>query len=264
MTLAAPVRERQARLKDHDRIVAHMVRALRGAPRHTEPFCHYYVEGFFPDDFYRELLARLPDPRAYAPTNINRWVAADGSSTRDHLQLPSERLRRLDPDAAEFWEGLTAVLSAPELKAMTFEILSPDLERRFRMSASQVQDLPTANKVQLFRELQNYEIEPHPDSKMKYVTTHIYLPRDNAQEDLGTSLYEQVGPLQRLMGRERFREVKRFPFRPNSSYGFVVIKTAGRTSWHGREAIGPGQGVRNSLMNNFMNPAFNRDKEEYS
>jgi hypothetical protein len=50
----------------------------------------------------------------------------------------------------------------------------------------------------------------------------------------------------------RFQKVKQFPFLPNSGYAFAVSNSLSRKSWHGRESIPPGSGVRNSLLNIFF------------
>jgi hypothetical protein len=57
----------------------------------------------------------------------------------------------------------------------------------------------------------------------------------------------------------RFQKVKQFPFAPNSGYAFVVSNSLRRKSWHGREVLPPGAGVRNSLLNLY----FATNEREY-
>jgi hypothetical protein len=59
-----------------------------------------------------------------------------------------------------------------------------------------------------------------------------------------------LGPWQ-----NRFAKVKQFAFRPNSGYAFVVNNTFTRKSWHGRERLRDGAGVRNTLLNTFYEEA---------
>ena len=58
-----------------------------------------------------------------------------------------------------------------------------------------------------------------------------------------------------LAGESRFgfdfEKVKQFPFKANSAYAFVVNNTIGKRSWHGREKLPSGAGVRNTLLNTF-------------
>lgn len=107
----------------------------------------------------------------------------------------------------------------------------------------------------LYRETAGYEIAPHTDTRKKVVTMHLYLPADCSQLGLGTALYRRkllalpFGPW-----RHRFAECKRFAFRPNSGYAFVVNNTLTRKSWHGREKLPADAGVRNSLNTTFYQP----------
>jgi hypothetical protein len=259
----AALEEISDRLVDHDRVVQHMISAIRNSDHHTEPFSHFYAEELFPPALYAEILRRFPSPDAYAPVNLKRWSTADGKSTRDNLFLTRSALGRLDPADASFWLGVTSAITAPELKSAIFEVLAPDLERRFKVPRDRVASIPSKDKVILFRDLEDYKIEPHPDSKFKYVTVQLYLPKDNSQEDLGTSLYTENSLPRRLLSGQRFQEVKRFPFRPNSVYGFAVIKMGQRTSWHGRELIPGGKGVRNTIIHTYVDPSYDPEKMEY-
>jgi hypothetical protein len=74
-----------------------------------------------------------------------------------------------------------------------------------------------------------------------------YLPRDASHEYLGTSVYVRQPWTKRILG-EGFKEVERFPFRPNSSCAFVVNRLPNKTSWHGRELVGADAGVRNLIL----------------
>ncbi len=251
------------RLVDHDKIVQHMVSAIRNSDHNTEPFCHFYAEGLFPPALYAEILRRLPPPESYRPVNMERWSTADGKSTRDNLFLTRGTVSRLDPADASFWLGVASAITAPELKRAVFDILSPDLERRFKVPKDRVFEIPTQNKVVLLRDLEDYRIEPHPDGKAKYVTVQLYLPRDESQEDLGTSLYTKNSLPRRLLTGQRFKEFKRFPFRPNSVYGFAVIKMGQRTSWHGRELIPGGKGVRNTIIHTYVDSSYDPETMEY-
>ncbi|MGO9944581.1 MAG: hypothetical protein ACLPIC_17705 [Rhodoblastus sp.] len=83
----------------------------------------------------------------------------------------------------------------------------------------------------------------------------IYMPEDDSQRDLGTTLYK-ISP----MGVFHWKsyglvEDKTMPFLPNSGLAFVVIHPRYnllRTSWHGRDAIALDNAKpRFSLLNTF-------------
>ena len=79
------------------------------------------------------------------------------------------------------------------------------------------------------------------------VTAQFYLPTDFSQQDLGTSIYAKV-PIALQPLRGRYRETKRMQFVPNSGYAFAVNDLPERSSFHGRELIKSGSGVRNSIL----------------
>ena len=104
----------------------------------------------------------------------------------------------------------------------------------------------------LYRETEGFEIPAHPDTRKKVVTMHLYFPADLTQIGLGTALYKRRS-LALPVGdwKKRFVKVKQFEFRPNSGYAFVVNNTLTKKSWHGREELPAGSGVRNTLLNTF-------------
>jgi len=106
---------------------------------------------------------------------------------------------------------------------------------------------PAYPNVMLMRDYEAYRIKPHPDGQPRVVTMQIYLPGTDTPDDLGTSLYIKQPLVHRLVGR-RFKEVKRFPFRPNSAYAIAVNDCAARQSYHGRELITASQTTRDSIL----------------
>jgi len=130
------------------------------------------------------------------------------------------------------------------------------LAYRYGVPAAGVPDLVGHSRPTLYRETDGFEIPPHPDTRRKVVTMHLYLPADESQLGLGTALYRRkvlappAGPW-----RWRFERVKQFPFKPNSAYAFAVNNTVRKKSWHGRERLPAGSGVRNTLLNTFYEEA---------
>jgi hypothetical protein len=128
------------------------------------------------------------------------------------------------------------------------------LSRRFQCDEDEVERIVSYTKPSLFRDLEGYEIAPHPDGRAKIVTMQLYLPVDRSQIHLGTAVYKRR--FKSLAGlyswHGRFEKVKQFPFLPNSGYAFAVSNSLGHKSWHGREEVPAGSGVRRSLLNIFF------------
>jgi hypothetical protein len=105
--------------------------------------------------------------------------------------------------------------------------------------------------ISITRDIADYKLKPHPDGQPRVVTGQFYLPRNGSQHALGTSIYEKARFIDRLSGK-RFREVKRLPFVPNSGYAFAVNDCRQRQSYHGRELIQAGSGVRDSILMSWL------------
>jgi hypothetical protein len=231
-------------------IIRHMVACIDTAKAIETPFGHVYLEDVFPDDVYREILARFPAPEAYDRAADRHYGRS--AQVRSLYKLTRDKLDTMPSEQSQFWRVIAAALTAEEVKRAMFHKLARDLCFRYRVLRSQVGDLPGYARPTLYRETDGFEIPPHPDTRKKVITMHFYLPADDSQLDLGTALYRR-----KLMAwpfgawQNRFEKVKQFPFKPNSAYAFVVNNAVSKKSWHGREQLPPGAGVRNTLLNTY-------------
>jgi hypothetical protein len=159
------------------------------------------------------------------------------------------------------WQGVAAALTDPELRRCLYAKLAPDLILRYGVEEAAVPDLAGYPRPTLYRDVEGFEIPPHPDTLKKVVTMHLYLPADLGQIELGTALYQRKpGPLSKNDWHTSFTLVRQFEFRPNSGYAFVVNDSALRQSWHGRERLPTEVGVRHTLLNTF----YVEPRAEYS
>jgi hypothetical protein len=229
------------------RIVRHWQLKVDAAPLERDPFDHFYVDGIWPDDVYAQILMSFPDKKHYVPINLKQWVRAKGESTRDRISLTNESIGKFEPGLREFWMQIWRALSSEEFKRLIFSKLKGDLALRLDVPEKDVVDCKLLVGAQLTRDTEDYRIKPHPDGYPRAVTMQFYLPSDMSQIDLGTSLYVRQPIMQRLAGN-RFKEVKKMSFRPNSGYAFAVNDRKERCSLHGRELIKAGAGDRNSLL----------------
>jgi hypothetical protein len=240
------------------RSLKHLLERVERTPALDEPFGHIYLENLLPQDIYERVLKSFPDSNLYATANPRHHTKgeAKGYFTRAMFALTPDNLAKLSLAQQHVWQGIAAALTAPELKQAVYAKLARDLSFRYRVQRSEVPDLAGHSRPTLYRETDGFEIPPHPDTRKKIVTMHLYLPADRSQLDLGTALYRRnllawpFGPWQK-----RFVKVKQFSFEPNSAYAFVVNNTLSRKSWHGRERLRDGAGVRNTLLNTFYEEA---------
>lgn len=229
------------------KVIRHLIKTVEATDAEEDPYCHYYAEGVFPKDIYAEVLRRLPAPEYYQPLNLKEWSRPNGESTRDRLFLSEEGLSDLPDRDRTFWLSIARALTSDALKQVIFKKLAKDIALRFKCAEEDVPNIKAFPRAVLMRDTEGYRIKPHPDGTNRIVTMLYYLPRNLSQEDLGTSVYVRQPWTKRLFG-DSFKEVERFPFRPNSSCAFVVNRLRSKTSWHGRELVGPDAGVRNLIL----------------
>ena len=222
-----------------DELVQHLLRALEATNAEDKPFAHCYIQGLFPEDVYAEMVQAFPDPECYEITGVE---------TRTFLELTPDLLEPLGKQQRELWWSVGAALRSREFRQALFRKLQRGLGRRFgaRTDLDSIEAYP---RPALFRDTSGYKIPPHPDTRKKVVTMQIFLPRDDTQMELGTSIYKPTFPLVwALSKRAGLKKVKQFPFAQNSGYAFAVVNRPLHASWHGRDLVET-EGVRHTLIN---------------
>src|SRR5262249_5090283 len=169
----------------YSRVLEHLLRRIDQTPASHRPFSHIYLEEVIPADCYRRLLSHLPPPQLYSHAAERHHGNSEGQYTRTVLPLTRANLAHRPAPQQELWNGIAAALTAPELKCAVFTKLARDLMFRYGLPQSQVGQLPGYARPTLYRETEGFEIPPHPDTRKKVVTMHLYLPADRSQLDLG-------------------------------------------------------------------------------
>lgn len=228
-----------------DELIAHAVASLRAGDHFSLPFPHIVFRDFFPADFYRDMLRKIPTT-GYDPIT--------GTGTRMALRLYGENVDKIDPELREIWAAVATMLTSKEVENAIRDRLRDGLEIRARGDkVAGADQLKLVAKPVVYRDRDGYEIKPHPDTRKKVVTMQLYCPTDASQEALGTTLYR--ASLKGLLhpGSYCLEPVKTIPFLPNTGYAFVVLKayhSLAKMSWHGRPTIETNQ-PRISILNAF-------------
>ncbi|RST86093.1 hypothetical protein EJC49_12400 [Aquibium carbonis] len=231
-----------------EELVGHAVRSVEAAETFSDPFPHIFFRDFFPTDFYARLLEAFPPD--------DRFDRLKGDGTRLALRLYGDHVDRIDNEQRALWSAVSAVLVSERLEAAVRAKLAEGLEiRRRGEKVASVDDLRTIAKPVIYKDVDGYEIKPHPDTRKKVITMQLYCPADESQMDLGTTLYRASAKGLLNPGSYFLEPTKTLPFAPNVGYAFVVLKayhTLTRMSWHGRPKItAPVERPRMSILNTF-------------
>jgi hypothetical protein len=212
-------------------IVDHGEESLLSGAYFDRPYPHLTFEKFFADDVYRRLTTHWPE--------LDRYVDLNGARTRKQFTLYDRTADAGDPERTELWRTVCDALSARPIEAALRERLHRGFEIRARGS-DEDWPIPMFPQPVLYADFDGYAIKPHPDTRRKVLTMLIYMPDDDSQRELGTTVYK-ISPMSVLAWKTYgLVKDKTFPFLPNTGCAFVVISPAHsllHASWHGRAAI---------------------------
>jgi hypothetical protein len=211
----------------------HLLYKVGNAPVNLWPFPHFYIRDVFPADYYAKMQAMLPDPAALRSLPEVRPVPKDAYKERFVITVAPEALEILPEEKREFWNDLRSWLVGGSFARLMLEKFNPQITQRFTGQRIRFYD-----EALLVQDTTNYALGPHSDATRKVITLLFYLPRDESQKHLGTSIYLPKDRNFRCpggphYGREGFERLATMPFLPNSL--FVFLKT--NNSFHGVEPV---------------------------
>jgi len=143
-------------------------------------------------------------------------------------------VRNLSPENRELWEMVGRALCSEPVKQAFVRRLAPGLSRRFGGDFAKVGMYPIPI---LTRDVPGYHIPPHTDTEWKGITVQLFLPKDDANADVGTLLHERR-PDGSLSKRTQMR------FAPNTGYAFAV----GDDTWHSVDPVHHRVKSRDSIL----------------
>ncbi|MEE9313367.1 MAG: hypothetical protein V3V02_01845 [Rhizobiaceae bacterium] len=231
------------------RIVDHWKLVISEAELRTEPYDHFHIDQAFPEDVYEMILENKISSEHFHAFNLKRWKRSDGTSTRDTMFLCEDSFEEFDDVRQKFWLTLTYALNSDILRQLVYKKMKADVALRLGVGEEDILNSDGYISSVLIRDSEGYRIKPHPDGQPRVATLAFYLPEDNSQADLGTSVYTDRGKLAGVVGK-RFKEVYRFPFTRNSLAVFAVNDFPHRKSLHGRELV-TAKGERNLIILSF-------------
>jgi hypothetical protein len=223
-------RRAAARLAD---FVAQSVDAARAVEK---PFFHLEFDRVFPDDVYAQILALMPQSRDYRPMHgrSKGHDLDDGTHTRVKIDLFPEYIRNLPPEKRALWDVVGRALTSDTVKQAFMRRLAPGLAKRFGKAFAKVGMYPIPI---LTRDIPGYLITPHTDTRWKGITVQLYLPKDDANTDIGTIFHDVLPD----GSKPKHTQMK---FAPNSGYAFAV----GDDTWHSADPVHNRVKTRDSIL----------------
>jgi len=228
---------------------------IANAALRRHPFAHFFVQPVFPEDYYAELLARLPPLDWLKPIDETGTVVyTDGRATgvgkaraypgRYIADMADIEGREQQENRGTFWLELSRWLMSDRFRGLILEKFRPEIPARFGEGAT----LSTDIDARLVRDFTSYAIGPHTDSPRKLISLLFYLPKDESMRHLGTTIFAPATPgLRDEGGRHHkfdgFKRVATMPYVPNALFAFFKTDH----SFHGVDTIGD-PGIERDLL----------------
>ena len=218
----------QDRRQAIERLSAFVVQSVDAARAVDRPFFHLEFDRVFPDDVYTKILALMPEATDYRPMHgrSKGHDLTDGTHTRVKIDLFPEYIRNLPPEKR--------ALCSQQVKQAFIRRLAPGLKKRFGADFAKVGMYPIPI---LTRDIPGYLIPPHTDTHWKGITVQLYLPKDDANTDIGT-IFHDVLPDGSKPKATQMR------FAPNTGYAFAV----GDDTWHSADPVHNRVKTRDSIL----------------
>ena len=224
---------RHDRRRAADKLAEFIAQSVDNARAVDKPFHHLEFDRVFPDDIYAQILNLMPESDDYRPMH-GRSKAQEGPATRVKIDLFPEYIRNLPPEKRAFWDVVGRALCSEPVKQAFMRRLAPGLSKRFGKDFAQTGMYPIPI---LTRDIPGYKITPHTDTSWKGITVQLYLPRDDANTDIGT-IFHDVLPDGSKPKAAQMR------FAPNSGYAFAV----GDDTWHSADPVHNRVKTRDSIL----------------
>ena len=167
---------------------SHVAYQIGNAPLNTFPYPHFFVQDVFPQDFYDAIQANLPDPQAMLPIEAVRPVR--GYKERFVMEFGSASFGALPPDKKAFWAEFMGWMRGARFGQLVTGKFEAFVMQRFGAKS----EFEFSHETLLVEDITKYSLGPHTDAPRKVVTLLFYLPKDESQKHLGTSIYIPKDP----------------------------------------------------------------------
>jgi hypothetical protein len=217
-------------------LIDYVVSSIDQAKLVAEPFYHLEFGHVFPENIYSAMLTAMPNASDYRPMHgrSRNNDLDDGTHTRVKIDLFPEYIRHLPADKLVVWSIVGAALCSEPVKNAFRRKLAPGLEKRFGKGFMSVGMYPIPI---LTRDIPGYSIAPHTDTRWKGITVQLYLPRDDANTDIGTIFHD-------VLPDGSMPKTAQMKFARNSGYAFAV----GDDTWHSADPVHNGVKTRDSIL----------------
>ena len=227
----------------YSHVDSHLAYKIANANLLEYPYPHMFIENIFPIDIYKEMLINMPIQNNYSPIQEKRMVR--GSDQRFVILFDELENLKIEKKKKEFWSEIHKSI----INSRFTHVLTSKFANLIKMRFSGQQGIKLKDEMMLVQDRTNYYLGPHTDSKNKVITVLFYLPENDENVHLGTSVYSPKDPKFECIGGPHYRhqdfyKVTTMPMKKNSV--FIFFKSS--KSFHGVEPLNKKNISRNLLL----------------
>jgi hypothetical protein len=204
----------------------HLIEAVESAELHTTPYPYLNIDNVFPEDFYKELVSKIPDKTDSRYKKLSSYY-----SDRYVMDLFKGENGNFDKrQFSGFWkEFQDTFISNRDLVNVLAAKYKDYILHDFN-------DSNTFVNARITKDIKGYSIGPHRDRKNKIISVVFYLPKeyDEAKAmDFGTEVCTPKDPNMKHTDNhysfDKFDVYKTAEYKPNSLFSWAIIED----SYHG-------------------------------
>ena len=231
-------------------VLDHILKRIAETPIESSPFPYMVIDDFFPKAYFEKVLRHFPGDESLIPLNETGRTTGPAYKERLVALFNDEHFARMSPENRRFWCHFADWLYSEKFINGFVDRFFPHVAGRLAGVARNGEALVHGDAL-LVSDKSQYAIGPHTDAAHRLITFLFYMPEDDSQKDVGTSIYTPKDPAFTCLGGphygfDPFDRVATVDFMPNRALVFV----RGPQSFHGVEQIERADVVRHLLINN--------------
>ena len=227
----------------YSHVDSHLAYKIANANLLEYPYPHMFIENIFPVDIYEEMLINMPIQNNYSPIHEKRIVR--GSDGRFVILFDELENLKIEKKKKQFWSEIHKSL----INSRFTHVLTSKFANLIKMRFDGQKGINLKDEMMLVQDRTNYYLGPHTDSTDKVITVLFYLPENDENAHLGTSIYSPKDFKFQCIGgphysHQDFHKVTTMPMKKNSV--FIFFKSS--KSFHGVEPLNKKNISRNLLF----------------
>ena len=235
-------------IKPHNNLKV-IINSVNKSKIENYPFPHLYIRNFFEKSFYNNLILSIPKKEHFIQLNKTQNVNSNYPDERYVFDITPDTFNSFNAEQKNVFREIVNILMS---KDFFLTVVSKFLKVLVPINPEEINI-----RLTLVKDFTNYNLGAHTDSTQKFMTFLFYLPDDDSNKYIGTTLYKMKEDSDLKISynehfsaedtKKHFKQIKLAEYYPNS----VLVFPRSNTSYHGVNPIDIDSKARNLLLLNY-------------